>query len=169
MLRVLVPVNDSRDSRRAVQHVVMEWTRSQAMEIHVLNVQPRFHRHVAQFISRRDLDSFYREQAEAALRPARRLLDEAGAPYTMHVKLGPRAQLIAETASQLGCDRIVMGRPRKNALTRMLESSVSNGVLERATVPVVVIAGNVASKTERYGVPAGAGALLALLVLAAAD
>lgn len=169
MLRVLVPVNDSRDSRRAVQHVVREWTRSSTMEIHVLNVQPRFHRHVAQFISRQDLDAFYREQAEAALRPARRLLDEAGAPYTTHMKVGPKAQLIAETASQLGCDRIVMGRPRKNALTRMLESSVSNGVLELATVPVVVIAGNVASKTERYGVPAGAGALLALLLLAAAD
>jgi hypothetical protein len=51
----------------------------------------------------------------------------------------------------------------------MFESSVSNGVLELATVPVVVIAGRVASRTERYGVPAGAGALLALLGLAAAD
>lgn len=168
-MRVLVPVDDSPDSRRAVQHVIRECAANAAMEIHVLNVQPRLRRHVAQFISKRDREAFYRDQAEAALRPVRRLLDEAGTPYMTHTEVGPKAPLIAAAASGLGCDRIVIGRAHKNAFTRLIESSVSNAALELATVPVVVIPGKAASNVERYGVPAGVGAVLALLLFAAAD
>jgi len=169
MLRVLVPVDDSPNSRRAVQHVIRECTPNAAMEVHVLNVQPRLHRHVVQFIGERDREAFYRDQAEAALNPVRRLLDEAGAPYTAHMEVGAPAPSIAAAASRLRCDHIVIARTRKNALTRLVESSVSNAVLELATVPVVVIAGEAASKVERYGVPAGVGAVLALVLFAAAD
>jgi hypothetical protein len=72
-------------------------------------------------------------------------------------------------AQKLGCDRIVMSTARKNSVTRMLEASVTNRVLELTTVPVEVIAGDAVSKLERYGVPAGIGGLLALLLFAAAD
>ena len=62
-----------------------------------------------------------------------------------------------------------MSTARKNSLTRMLEASVTNRVLELTTVPVEVIAGDAVSKLERYGIPAGIGGTLGLLLLAAAD
>jgi hypothetical protein len=49
----------------------------------------------------------------------------------------------------------------------MLEDSTTNKVLELTTVPVEVISGDAVSNWERYGIPAGIGAALALLFLAA--
>ena len=51
----------------------------------------------------------------------------------------------------------------------MLEDSTTNKVLEKTSVPVEVIAGEAVSKFERYGLPTGLGAALALLVAAAVD
>jgi nucleotide-binding universal stress UspA family protein len=97
------------------------------------------------------------------------MLDHAGVPYTTHVEVGRKAPIIAQTARRLRCDHIVMGTARKNSLTRMLEASVTNQVLELTTVPVEVIAGDAVSKIERYGIPAGIGAGMALLMLVAAE
>ncbi len=83
--------------------------------------------------------------------------------------MGSKAEVIAETARRLRCDHIVMSTARKNSLTRMLEASVTNRVLELTTVPVEMIAGDAVSKLERYGIPAGIGGALVLLLLAAAD
>ena len=60
-----------------------------------------------------------------------------------------------------------MSTARKNSLTRMLEASVTNRVLELTTVPVELIAGDAVSNLERYGIPAGIGAAAALLLVAA--
>jgi hypothetical protein len=68
----------------------------------------------------------------------------------------------------LRCDHIVMSTARKNSLTRLVENSVTNKVLELTSVPVEVIAGDAVSKFERYGIPATLAAVLAAL-LAAAD
>jgi nucleotide-binding universal stress UspA family protein len=168
MTRMLVPVDASDNARRAVRHVIAEFMKKPAMEIHLLNIQPALSRHVAQFVSRRNRAAFHREQGEKALAPARRLLAEAGVPHTVHIEIGDRAQVIAREARRLRCDRIIMATARKNSLTRMLEDSVTNEVLELATVPVEVIAGDAVSKWERYGIPAGIGVAFAL-VYAAVD
>lgn len=63
----------------------------------------------------------------------------------------------------------VMSTAHKNSLTRLVENSVTNKVLELTTVPVEVIAGDSVSKVERYAIPAGLGAALALLIAAAVD
>ena len=78
-----------------------------------------------------------------------------------------RASPIGGRGRRLHCDRIVMSTARKNSLTRMLEASVTNRVLELTTVPVEVIAGDAVSNLERYGIPAGIGAAAALLLVAA--
>ncbi|MCX7176917.1 MAG: hypothetical protein NT159_23960 [Proteobacteria bacterium] len=62
-----------------------------------------------------------------------------------------------------------MSTARKNSLTRMLEASVTNRVLELTSVPVEVVAGDAVSNLERYGIPVGIGGVLGLLLLAAAD
>jgi hypothetical protein len=62
-----------------------------------------------------------------------------------------------------------MSTARKNSLTRMLEDSTTNSVLELTSVPVELIAGDAVSRLERYGIPAGIGAILGLMLFAAAD
>ena len=169
MLKILVPVDGSPNSQHAVRHVINQFMKNTAMEIHLLNVQPPFSRHIARFVSKKNLNDFHRDEGEKALQPIRQMLGNFGVPYSVHIEVGDKAKLIAEAERRLRCDQIVMATARKNSLTRMIADSTTNKVLELTTVPVEVISGDAVSKWERYGIPAGIGTALALLFLAAAD
>ena len=166
MLRVLIPVDGSGNCQFAVKHVIREFMNNTAMEIHLLNVQSPFSRDVARFISRKNLHEYHRDQAEQALGPVKAMLDGFNIPYSTHAETGDKAKIITDTARRLHCHQIVMSTARKNSLTRLVESSVSNKVMELTTVPVEMIAGNAVSRWERYGIPAGVGAALALMMAA---
>ena len=169
MLKVLIPVDGSRNCQFAIKHVIKQFMKNTAMEVHLLNVQPPFSRYIAQFTSKRSRKDYHRDQAEKALRPIKRMLDGFSIPYSAHAEVGEKAKLIADTARRLRCDQIVMSTARKNSLTRLVQNSVTNKVLELTTVPVEVIAGDAVSRWERYGIPGGIGTALALLFFAAVD
>jgi nucleotide-binding universal stress UspA family protein len=169
MSRILLPVDGSRNSQYAVRHAVTQFMNNSAMEIHLLNVQPPFSQYIARFVSRRNLASYHRDQAEKATKPARDLLDCFGVPYACHTEIGDKAAMISLVARRLRCHQIVMSTARKNSLTRMVEDSITNNVLELTNVPVEVIVGDAISPLERYGIPAALGISIALLLMAAAD
>jgi nucleotide-binding universal stress UspA family protein len=166
MLKVLVPVDGSRNCQFAVKQVIKEFMNNTAMEIHLLNVQAPFSSYIARFVSRKSLHDYHRDESEKALRPIKQMLDGFSIPYSVHAKVGERAKTITDTARRLRCDHIVMSTARKNSLTRLVEDSVTNKVLKLTSVPVEVIAGEESSKWERYGIPAGIGAALAALFAA---
>ena len=163
--RVLVPVDGTVNSLNAVRHVMGSFALEPRQELHLLHVCTPLSRHIARFVSRRNLADFHREEAVRALKRARELLDERGIPYAVHVDVGDRADLIVAAAQRLRAKKIVMGTARKSSLTRMLEDSVTNRVLEETRVPVEVIAGKSVSGLERVGVPAGAAAVFAAVVM----
>jgi nucleotide-binding universal stress UspA family protein len=131
--------------------------------IHLLNVQPPFRAHVARFVSRELRADFHRERADQALAEARQLLEAAGVPHQVHSEVGDKARCIADAARRLRCDRIVIGTARKSALVRAVEDSLTTRLIERCPVPVEVIGGTPAGVIERFGLPAGVGAGMALL------
>jgi YjbE family integral membrane protein len=169
MLKVLVPVDGSHNALHAVRHVIDEFVKKPDFELHVLNVQPPFSRHISRFVSKNDRDSYHREKAEQVLGPIRKMLDDFRIPYATHTRLGHKAEMIADEARRLRCDRIVLGTARKNSLTRMVEASVTNKVLDLTSVPVEVVVGDSVSRLERYGIPVGIGAGLGALLFLAAD
>ncbi len=164
--RILLPVDGSRNAEAALRQVISAATAGTPVEAHLLNVQPPLSQHVAQFVSRGNREDWHREQAGKALGPARLLLEQHGVPHTAAWRIGERAEVIVDEARRLGCSRIVMGSARRNSFTRMLQDSVTNRVLELTPVPVEVISGDAVSPAERWGIPAGIAALLALLVMA---
>jgi len=166
MLKVLIPVDGSRNCQFAVKQVIKEFMNNTAMELHLLNVQPPFSRDIARFVSRKSLRDYHRDEAEKALGPAKQMLNSFSIPYSVHAEVGERAKTTTDTARRLRCDHIVMSTARKNSLTRLVENSVTNRVPELTSVPVELIAGDAVSKWERYGIPAGIGALLALMLVA---
>jgi Ca2+-transporting ATPase len=169
MRKILIPVDGSRNCEFAVKHVIREFMNNTAMEIHLLNVQAPLSSYITRFVSRKNVREYHRDEAERALQPIRQLLDSFGIPFAVHIEVGERAQCITATAHRLHCDHIVMSSARKNSLTRLVENSTTNRVLELTSVPVEVIAGDAVSRWERYGIPAGLGALIALLLAAVAD
>ena len=166
MKRILLPVDASSSSLKAVRHVIGRFAADPAMEIHMLHVCTPFSRHIARFVSRRNLADYHRDEAARAMKAARKLLDERGVPYAAHVEFGERADMITAVARRIRASRIVIGTSRKNSFTRMIEDSVTNKVLEQVKVPVEVIAGEAVPRLERIGVPATIGATFAALVLA---
>ena len=170
MLNVLVPIEGSENSLTALRHAVDEYRRDHDLKLQLLHVQPRLSRHVSRFVRPSDRNAWHHERAEAALAPARELLERAGVPYAEQWVMGDRAEEICHAAQRLNCHHIVMGTARKNSLTRMLEDSVTNKVLENATVPVEVVVGRSVSALERWGVPTGVGlGLTSLLYVALAE
>lgn len=167
MTKILLPVDGSANALTAVRHVINRFRGDSAMEVHLLHVRAPLSRHIARFVSRRDRENFHREEAGRALAPARELLNRFGVPHADHIELGEKAATIHRVAQRLRVNQIVMGTARKNSLTRMLEDSVTNNVLEIAQVPVEVVAGGAVSKLEKFGVPAGVGAAVAFLLVVA--
>ena len=164
MKKVLIPVDNSGHCLVAVKQVINDFVSDSAMEIHLLNVQAPFSRDVSQFVSQHDRAEYHRDQARKSLQPIEQMLDQFSIPYASHTVVGYRAKAIVDTARKLHCDLIVMGTARKNTLTRLVESSVTNDVIEMTSVPVELVAGNSMSRWERYGIPAAIASALALVV-----
>lgn len=165
MLRVLVPILDSVNSRAAVRYVVGEFVRGERMEVHLLHVRTPLLRNAARWLSPKDDVAVHREAAEKRLRPLVKLLDAAHIRHTLHVELGDKAEVIVATAHRLQIDRIVLGAARDNSVTRWVEESVIEKVVDRSPVHVSVIASKSASPIEQVTVAAGITSVLGLLWL----
>jgi len=170
MEKILLPVDGSPDSLYAVRQAVREFFKDPTVEIHLLNVRRPLSSNVGRFVSRENLESFYREEAGKALKPSRELLAKYGVPYSGHIASGDKAEVIVATAKRLRCHLILLGTARKSALLRVLEGSTTNRILQLTSVPVQIVPGDKVPSLMRYGWPAGIGAAItALLMLAAAD
>lgn len=168
-MRILVPVGMSPNSEGAARQVVRRFMNDRRLEIHLLNVQPAFGHYMSRFIARRDARLFHYDESRKALGPCMRILDSYDVPYAVHMDVGDSAQRIVESARRLRCDGIVMGTARKDSLARLVESSITNRVIELTTVPVEVVPGEAMTGWERYGIPAATAGALAALFLAASD
>ena len=167
--RILIPVDRSANCRLAVRQAIKQFINEGPFEIHLVNVQAPFSRHVAQFASRRNLQAFHQAEARKALRPCVEMLDKLAIPHAVHVKVGDRAKCITDLAESLPCDLILMATARKNSLTRLVEDSVTNHVIELTHVPVEVVPGDAISRWERYGIPAAIAGGVAAAIAAVVD
>ena len=158
MPSVLVTTDGSANSLFGVRQVVREYSVDRRLEVHVLNVQVPFSRHIAGFVDGPTRAEFHREKSFQALAPARRVLEVAGVPHAIHADVGDKARCIAAAALRLGCERVVMGTSRRGLLLRWAVGSLTNQVVARSTVPVELVAGDPAGALER---PRASCALLA--------
>lgn len=164
MKRILMPVDGSKNSEFAVRHVVNQFFHNSAMEIHLINIQPKLPRHIGRFLSKQNVQEWNQEKSNLALANARMILESHAIPHSVISKTGDRAKIIADEARRLRCDQIVLGTARKNSFTRMLENSTTNKLIEITNIPVEVVSGEVVSPLERWGIPtAGAGIIATLL------
>lgn len=141
MLKVLVPVDGSKNSDRAIAHAIGFIANSKApVELHVLNVQlPIVSGGVRMFFKHEEIEAYYQDSGQEALRAARERLDQAGQPYVQHVRVGPLGETIAAYAKEQRCDQIVMGTRGLGALSGMVLGSVATKVIHLADAPVTLV------------------------------
>lgn len=148
-MRVLIPDVDSVNSPAAVRYVIREFLSGERFEVHLLHVRS----HPVQ-----------RGAADQTLKPARELLERFHIRHTVHLEAGDKAQAIREMARRVEAERIVLGTARHGSATRWSEDSVVRKLLDDSPVPVTLVAGKSVSRLERYGVAAGLGATLGLIL-----
>jgi len=140
-MRILLAVDGSDHALRATRHCIAshDWYR-ETPEIHLITVQtPIASGAVTMFFSHEQLNSYYQEQAQQALRPAQSALNGAGVSYVEHIGVGEISDTVVAFANKLGCRLLVMGTRGMGSIPNMLLGSVATKVLHLATIPVVLV------------------------------
>ena len=141
MLKALVPVDGSSNSLCAVRHVIKLTQDREPLEIHLLNVQPPFRGDVTSFVSKEDVQGFHLDEGRKALKRACELLNEAGLHYTKHIYVGHAAQVIADVAKEMGCDKVIMGTHGYGTVKQLLMGSISHAAIHKLDpgIPVTLV------------------------------
>ncbi|MEZ4334426.1 MAG: universal stress protein [Myxococcota bacterium] len=141
MRKLLVPVDGSETSLRALRHAISIAQTNGPVSLHVVSVheEPIIFGEVSVYVSKEKIAELQRKQCEAPLQVADELLKKAGVEHATEVLEGPIAKTIAKRADELGCDGIIMGTRGMSALGDLLLGSVATKVLHHAHVPVTLV------------------------------
>ena len=136
MIRVLLPVDGSESSARAVQMVASSYPRLAPIEVRLLYVQ------VDDAVPSTMLDERTRDDApetgNRALESAAALLMRAGVPCRSDVRNGYVPSVIAQCAKSMNCDGIVMGTRGMGSSDEVL-GSIARQVINFSDLPVTLI------------------------------
>lgn len=139
-MKVLVPVDGSSASERAVRHVIDLVKGKAQLEVHLINVQETADAwEVQRFLKPAEIKRTQLEHGAQCLAGAKRLLDRAGVSYETHIAIGDPAEKITQFAQRRKIDKIFMGTHGRAAIAGLLMGSVSTRVLHLAKVPVTLV------------------------------
>jgi len=140
-MRILIAVDGSAYSRKAVNHVVkhFDWFNG-APELYLLHVKlPLPPGRARSFLGNETVNTYYREEAEAALAPAEKILRKKDIPYRAEFKVGDIADEIRNYVKKNKIDMIVMGSHGQGALQNLVMGSAATKVLAVTKVPVLIV------------------------------
>jgi nucleotide-binding universal stress UspA family protein len=141
-MRILIPVDGSQNSQRAVEFVLKLVHRDAPPEIHLIHVMPPVEAwEVRRFLTADEITTLQQRDGEEKLRACRALLDAAGIAYRPQVLVGDGqvAEAIARYADKYDCDLIIMGAHGRTGLKHILMGSVASDVIHLAKVPVTLV------------------------------
>ena len=136
---ILVAVDGSETSDRAVQHALDLITSGSSSKLHLLNVQPSLGGAVSAFVPREQIDSHHRDEGNKALASAQALAQKAGVPAEIHIGVGRQGQIVADFAKKLGAGLVVMGTRGHTGLSGVLLGSVAQDIIAHTNVPVTLV------------------------------
>jgi nucleotide-binding universal stress UspA family protein len=163
-MKVLVSVDASSAALAPIAHLQALAHAGVDLEVLLLNVQPRYHRHISQFSSRAAREGLRAERSRAAMSRAIEALSLANIRFRALAEIGRPAERIAAVAERERVDEVMMGVGRHPEWLRWLNPSIAQGVMARIDIPLTVLARGRSGVLERYAVPAGVAGLAALLI-----
>jgi nucleotide-binding universal stress UspA family protein len=138
-MRVLVPVDGSERSHRAVKHVIDSFGELDSVEVHLLNVQPPVPILGRLGLRRADTDRKQQQEGQRALRRAQRLLDQSSIRHDDLVAIRPAAETIVRHAKRWKCDSIVIGTRGVGKTPSLALGSVAMKIIHLADCPVTLV------------------------------
>jgi nucleotide-binding universal stress UspA family protein len=139
--KALVPINGSDNALCAVRHVINLVRDREPLEVHLLNVQPDLRGLVTSFIVHGTVRDYQLEEGQKALRAACELLNQFDVEYTKHILIGHAADVIAECAKELHCQKVIMSTRGFGIFPQLLLGSVSRKVIHQIypQIPVTLV------------------------------
>jgi len=139
MKAILVAVDGSETSNRAVGHALDLIAAGLAAELHLLNVQPNLGGAIATFVSKDQIDAHHREEGQKALASAVALAKKAGVDAKVHIGVGRQGEIVSDFVQKLGAGLVVLGTRGHTGLAGVLLGSVAQDVIAHVNVPVALV------------------------------
>jgi len=139
MWKILIPVDGSDNSLRAVQYAADSLSRDPQQEFVLVNVQEPFPLRARAALHEDEMRRILEEDGEEALRSARAIMERAGARYQARTVCGRIGEAIAREVEETGCNAIVMGTRGMSAAVNMMVGSVATRVVHAVRVPVTLV------------------------------
>ena len=137
---ILLPVDGSELALDAVHHalgLLREGLRASFVLANVQEPTYLYEMVLAPDVALLEAASF--DAAVHALAGAEALLQQAGANYEREIAHGEPGNTLLDIAERFGCDAIIIGSRGAGSLRSALLGTVSQTVLQEATVPVTVV------------------------------
>ena len=139
MKAILVAVDGSGTSDRAVRPALDLIEAGLAAELHLLNVQPNLGGAISTFVSKDQIDAHHREEGEKGLASAIALAKKAGIAAKVHIGVGRQGEVASDFVAKLGAGLVVIGTRGHTGLAGVLLGSVAQDVIAHAKVPVTLV------------------------------
>lgn len=138
---ILVPMDASPKSQKALEHAFERYEDAQLTVLHVTNpVEDTYMTGEEDFFADYEaLEERSREHAESIFETATELAAERGREIRTEREFGPPATKIVEFAEEQEVDHIVIGSHGRSGLARLFLGSVAENVARRAPVPVTIV------------------------------
>jgi len=131
MRKILVPISihmSPAQIQNAAAQAIAIYRSEESVQLHLLSVQVPVSRHVADFFAPGELRQIHQDAGMAELASAKAALDAAGVLYLTHIEVGRTAETIARFASEIRCDRIVMGHDSESGIAQQLFGTLASEV-----------------------------------------
>lgn len=139
MKAILVAVDGSAVSDRAVRHAVDLISAGLAAELHLLNVQPNLGGAISTFVSKDQIDTHHREEGNKCLASATAIARTAGIDAKIHIGVGRQGEVAHDFVDKLGAGLVVLGTRGHTGLAGVLLGSVAQDVIAHVKVPVTLV------------------------------
>ena len=139
MKAILVAVDGSDTSDRAVRHALDLLDAGLAAELHLLNVQPNLGGAISTFVSKDQIDTHHREEGQKALVTAVEITKKAGVAAKVHIGVGRQGEVVDDFVAKLGAGLVVIGTRGHTGLAGVLLGSVAQDVIAHVKVPVTLV------------------------------
>ncbi|WP_227353582.1 universal stress protein [Haladaptatus salinisoli] len=138
--RILVPIDGSEQSEKALEYVLTEFPDGDITVINVIDpIDVGYTSTVGMPGYSEEWYEESKESAEALFEDAQETAAEYGATLSTTTELGRPAQAIVEYAEENDFDQIIMGSHGRSGVSRILLGSVAETVVRRSPMPVTVV------------------------------
>lgn len=139
-MKILIPVDGSKQALDAVHHVLYLHREGLRVSFILAAVQEPIYGFEMMLPADASLvDRLSGAMGERALAEAETLFKTAALPFEREIGSGDPASVLLDIAERFRCEAIIMGARGRGALRSALLGSVSQAVLQSATIPVTIV------------------------------